>query len=65
MSLREIALRVPDTPAPDADVCPSCAWFDLMAAQHTEHPTIRRRLATWWEQHVNDGECLAVADDAE
>ncbi|MBV6703343.1 hypothetical protein KV557_40750 [Kitasatospora aureofaciens] len=63
MSLREIALRVPDQPAPDANKCPSCDLCDAMAQQAfrdtegydgskmTDVRVLRKR-------HVDSGECL-------
>ncbi|MER7842948.1 hypothetical protein ABTZ03_03255 [Kitasatospora sp. NPDC096077] len=62
MSLYEISLRTPETPVPDADECPSCLYFDALDADHFEHPTIRRKIAKWREQHIADRECMAVPD---
>ncbi|MGW2255961.1 hypothetical protein ACWCXH_38325 [Kitasatospora sp. NPDC001660] len=62
MSLREIALRKQER-ADDADECPTCQRLDGLDAQYTEHPTIRRKIAKWRAQHLDDGECLAAHND--
>ncbi|MFF3067506.1 hypothetical protein [Kitasatospora sp. NPDC057936] len=62
MSLHEIALRKQE-PAADADECPSCLWFEDLERQHTEHPTILRKVAKWRALHLEHDECLAAHDD--
>ncbi|MFJ7273005.1 hypothetical protein [Kitasatospora sp. NPDC098663] len=64
MSLREIARRTPDTPAPDADQCPGCQYFDFAQAQYPteDFPTIAGNLARGRAQHIADGECLVARD---
>lgn len=64
MSLREIARRRPDTPAPNADQCPGCQYFDFAQAQYPaeDFPTIARNVARRRAQHIADGECPVVHD---
>ncbi|MFF1789178.1 hypothetical protein ACFVX9_22300 [Kitasatospora sp. NPDC058243] len=64
MSLREIARRAPDTPAPDIDQCPGCRYFDSAQAHYPaeDFPTIARNLARRQAQHITDGECLVMHD---
>lgn len=43
----------------DADECPSCEYFNGVAAQYPadDNPTIARHLVRWRKQHAEDGEC--------
>ncbi|MBV6703338.1 hypothetical protein [Kitasatospora aureofaciens] len=65
MSLREIAQRTPGERHPDADQCPTCAYFADAEERYPadDYPTIGRHLSRARKRHLDDGECLAVPDD--
>ncbi|MEU4582319.1 hypothetical protein AB0F92_09560 [Kitasatospora aureofaciens] len=67
MSLHEISLRTPEERHPEANECPGCAYFAEAAKRYPagDYPSVSKQLAGLWQQHIDDGECLAVPDDGD
>lgn len=61
----EIAQRMSKDSPENADVCPTCLWYDAMAQQAIQDPeglnySLRTDVKILRRRHAESGECLAA-----